>query len=81
MDFMDAVDVDLLGVMNAVAVALPRLGEGASIIVTGSNAGLMPSTTDNPAIGPGGAGYGRAKRSWSPTPSRWRCSWRRGSCG
>jgi SDR family mycofactocin-dependent oxidoreductase len=62
MDFVDAVDVDLTGVMNAVAVSIPHLQEFASIVVTGSTAGMMPGTTDNPAMGPGSAGYGWAKR-------------------
>lgn len=62
MDFVDAVDVDLTGVMNAVAAAMPHLPDGASIIITGSTAGMMPNTTDNPAMGPGSAGYGWAKR-------------------
>src|SRR3954452_11077925 len=62
MDFVDAVDVDLVGVMNAVAVALPHLPDGASIIITGSTAGMMPNTTDNPAMGPGSMGYGWSKR-------------------
>jgi len=63
MDFVDAVDVDLVGVMNAVAVSLPHLPDGASIIVTGSTAGMMPNTTDNPQMGPGSAGYGWSKRT------------------
>jgi NAD(P)-dependent dehydrogenase (short-subunit alcohol dehydrogenase family) len=62
MDFVDAVDVDLVGVMNAVAVALPNLPDGASIVITGSTAGMMPGTTDNPLMGPGSAGYGWSKR-------------------
>jgi len=62
MDFVDAVDVDLVGVMNAVAVALPHLGEFASIVMTGSLAAMMPNTVDNPNMGPGSAGYGWAKR-------------------
>ncbi len=62
MDFVDAVDVDLVGVMNAVAVSMPHLPDAASIIITGSTAGMMPNTTDNPAMGPGSAGYGWAKR-------------------
>jgi SDR family mycofactocin-dependent oxidoreductase len=62
MDFVDAVDVDLVGVMNAVAVSLPYLKAFASVVVTGSTAGMMPNTTDNPAMGPGSAGYGWAKR-------------------
>jgi SDR family mycofactocin-dependent oxidoreductase len=62
MDFVDAVDVDLVGVMNAVAVAAPHLPDYSSIIVTGSTAGMMPNTTSNPVMGPGSAGYGWAKR-------------------
>jgi SDR family mycofactocin-dependent oxidoreductase len=62
MDFVDATDVDLVGVMNTVAVALPHLPDGASIIITGSTAGMMPGTVDNPTMGPGGAGYGWSKR-------------------
>ncbi|MCW2607858.1 MAG: Carveol dehydrogenase [Frankiales bacterium] len=62
MDFVDAVDVDLTGVMNAVAVSVPHLKELASIVVTGSTAGMMPNTTSNPMMGPGSAGYGWSKR-------------------
>jgi SDR family mycofactocin-dependent oxidoreductase len=62
MDFVDAVDVDLVGVMNAVAVAVPRIADGGSIIITGSTAGMMSGTTDNPVMGPGGAGYSYAKK-------------------
>ena len=62
-DFVDATDVDLLGVMNTVAIALPHLPDGASVIITGSTAGLMPGTTDNPVMGPGGDGYGWSKRT------------------
>lgn len=59
--FVDAMDVDFGGVLNTVAVTLPHLGEGASIILTGSTAGLMPNTLNNPVLGPGSAGYGLAK--------------------
>lgn len=62
MQFVDASDVDLVGVMNTVAVALPHLSDGSSIIVTGSTAGMIRGTTDNPNMGPGGAGYGWSKR-------------------
>jgi SDR family mycofactocin-dependent oxidoreductase len=62
MDFVDATDVDLIGVMNTVAAALPYLPDGASIVITGSTAAMMPNTTDNPMMGPGSAGYGWAKR-------------------
>lgn len=61
--FVDAVDVDLIGVLNAVHVALPHLSEGASVIITGSVAGLLssPSSGSGPQ-GLGGAGYSMAKR-------------------
>ena len=62
-DFVDATDVDLLGVMNAVAVALPHITNAGSIIITGSTAGMMPGTTTNPVMGPGGAGYAWAKNT------------------
>ena len=62
MQFVDATDVDLLGVMNTVAVSLPHLPNGSSIIITGSTAGMMRGTSDNPMMGPGGAGYGWSKR-------------------
>lgn len=62
MGFVDASDVDLVGVMNTVAVAIPHLPDGASIIVTGSTAGMIRGTTTSPDMGPGGAGYGWSKR-------------------
>ena len=62
-DFVDATDVDLIGVMNTVSVSLPHLPDGASIVVTGSTAGLVPGAADNPIMGPGGAGYGWSKRT------------------
>lgn len=62
-DFVDATDVDLLGVMNAVAVSIPHLPQFASIIITGSTAGLMPGAANNPTMGPGGAGYSWSKRT------------------
>jgi SDR family mycofactocin-dependent oxidoreductase len=63
MDFVDATDVDLIGVMNTVAASIPHLPDGASIVVTGSNAGLMPNTTDSGSMGAGGAGYAWSKRT------------------
>lgn len=62
-DFVDAADVDLIGVMNTVSVSLPHLDDGSSVIVTGSTAGLVPGAADNPIMGPGGAGYGWSKRT------------------
>ena len=60
-DFVDATDVDLIGVMNTISVTLAHLTDGGSIIITGSTAGMMPNTTANPVMGPGGAGYAWAK--------------------
>lgn len=59
--FVDAMDVDFGGVLNTVAVTLPHLSAGASIILTGSTAGMMPGTLTNPMLGPGAVGYGLAK--------------------
>ena len=61
--FVDATDVDLLGVMNTVAVSLPHLPDGSSVIITGSTAGMIRGTTDSPDMGPGGRGYGWSKRT------------------
>jgi NAD(P)-dependent dehydrogenase (short-subunit alcohol dehydrogenase family) len=60
MGFVDATDVDLLGVMNAVAVTLPHLPDAASIIITGSTAAMMPNTMQGD---PGGSGYGWSKQT------------------
>ena len=60
--FIDAVDVDLAGVLNTVSASYRHLSEGASIIATGSVAGLMKgSGTD--ILGPGGFGYSHSKRA------------------
>jgi SDR family mycofactocin-dependent oxidoreductase len=61
--WFDVVAVNLTGVLNAVEVALPHLSAGASIICTGSVAGLLAGGTDNPQNGPGGAGYSYAKQN------------------
>ncbi|WP_176561930.1 mycofactocin-coupled SDR family oxidoreductase [Mycolicibacterium palauense] len=71
MDFQDAVDVDLIGVMNTVAVTVPHLmaaGNGASIVVTGSTAALIPNTMTaavdpRTIMGPGGSGYSWSKQT------------------
>ena len=60
--FFDVVAVNLTGVINAVEVAMPHLSAGASIVCTGSVAGLLSGGTDNPQNGPGGAGYSYAKQ-------------------
>lgn len=63
--FIDAFDVDFIGVVNTVHAALPHLRAGASIITTGSIAGLLaakvPAGMAGP-MGPGGAGYSYAKQ-------------------
>jgi SDR family mycofactocin-dependent oxidoreductase len=64
--FIDAFDVDFIGVVNTVHVGLPHLGAGGSIIVTGSVAGLVPQAGgvngQGGLQGPGGDGYGLAKK-------------------
>lgn len=60
--FADAMDVDLIGVLNTIHVALPWVAPGGSIIATGSVAAMLPNAVNNPGNGPGGAGYGLAKQ-------------------
>jgi SDR family mycofactocin-dependent oxidoreductase len=59
--FVDAFDVDFVGVVNTFSVSIPHLADGASLICIGSIAAVKGSL-DNPASGPGSAGYGLAKR-------------------
>lgn len=59
--FFDTVDVDFIGVHNAIAASLKHLQQGASIVITGSTAAMMPNTMTNPAGGPGSAAYGLSK--------------------
>jgi SDR family mycofactocin-dependent oxidoreductase len=59
----DVINTNLMGTINAIQVALPHLGEGASIIATGSTAALMDaSKKDNPGNDPGGMAYMTSKR-------------------
>lgn len=64
--FIDAFDVDFMGVVNTVHAGLPHLGSGGSIIITGSVAGLVPQVGgvngQGGLPGPGGDGYGLAKK-------------------
>ncbi|UEL30825.1 mycofactocin-coupled SDR family oxidoreductase [Rhodococcus sp. C1] len=63
--FVDAFDVNFLGVVNTVHASMEYLGEGGSIIAIGSVAGLVPQTGFNgqqALQGPGGDGYGLAKK-------------------
>jgi len=59
--FVDATDVDLVGMMNTIAVSLPHIEEGASLIVTGSTAGMIKGTTEMMGAS-GGVGYAWAKQ-------------------
>lgn len=63
--FIDAFDVDFVGVVNTIHVSLDHLTAGGSIIATGSIAGLVDQkdlATGGGPQGPGGAGYGMAKK-------------------
>ena len=64
--YMDAFAVDFVGVFNTVQATMNIVPDGASIIITGSTAALLPQTLDNPAMGGGGAGYGDAKKALLP---------------
>jgi SDR family mycofactocin-dependent oxidoreductase len=57
MDFQDAVDVDLVGVMNTVAVAVPHL------IGAGNGASMSATADPRVIMGPGGAGYAWSKQA------------------
>ena len=47
--WIDVMNTNLIGTINAINVALPHLNVGASIIATGSTAALMDvSKNDNP---------------------------------
>lgn len=59
--FVDAVSVNLGGVINAVDAALPHINDGGSVVATGSLAAFVPGATDNPEMGFGGLGYTYSK--------------------
>nr|WTB28332.1 mycofactocin-coupled SDR family oxidoreductase [Streptomyces sp. NBC_00830]WTB35750.1 mycofactocin-coupled SDR family oxidoreductase [Streptomyces sp. NBC_00830] len=61
--FVDTVDINLIGAINTVHAALAHLGEGGSVIVTGSAAGMMPGHGDVGGAGSGFAAYKYAKRT------------------
>lgn len=61
--YFDALSVDLVGVINTVEAAFGYLQSGASIVCTGSLAAMLAGLVDNPAAGPGAAGYGHSKRA------------------
>ncbi|HEV7854623.1 MAG TPA: mycofactocin-coupled SDR family oxidoreductase [Mycobacterium sp.] len=61
--WIDVINTNLIGTINAIQVALPHLGEGASIVATGSTAALMDvAKNDNPGTDPGGSAYLHSKR-------------------
>jgi SDR family mycofactocin-dependent oxidoreductase len=61
--FFQHFDTLLVGAQNVFWAAYPHLRDGASLIATGSVASLIPGSVDGPAAGPGGRGYGLAKRT------------------
>jgi len=64
--WIDTFDTNMIGVINAIHVALPHLSAGASIIATGSTAAYM-QTLPQQQVGtdPGGISYMVAKRQLS----------------
>ena len=61
--WIDVMNTNLIGTINAIHAALPHLSGGASIIATGSTAALMDvAKNDNPGSDPGGAAYLHSKR-------------------
>jgi SDR family mycofactocin-dependent oxidoreductase len=64
--WIDVINTNLIGTINAIQVALLHLKEGGSIIATGSTAALMDtSKKDNPGADPGGMAYVHSKRALS----------------
>jgi SDR family mycofactocin-dependent oxidoreductase len=62
----DVIDTNLLGTINAIHAALPHLGEGASVIATGSTAAYVNALPmQQVGTDPGGMGYMVAKRMLS----------------
>lgn len=55
----DTIDTDLVGVFNVIQASLPHIGDGGSIIATGSLAAQLDSANDQ---GPGGSAYSFAKK-------------------
>lgn len=59
--FFDTADVNLAGVLNTVSAALPHVSAGASIVATGSVAGILDGTAETTGVG--GVGYAWAKQA------------------
>ncbi|EKF22927.1 carveol dehydrogenase [Mycolicibacterium hassiacum DSM 44199] len=64
--WVDVINTNLVGTINAINVALPHLKEGASIVATGSTAALMDThAKPDPGNDPGGMAYVHSKRALS----------------
>ena len=64
--WVDVINTNLVGTINAINVVLPYLSEGASIVATGSTAALMDThQKDDPGNDPGGMAYIHSKRALS----------------
>ncbi|MBB5915456.1 SDR family mycofactocin-dependent oxidoreductase [Nocardia transvalensis] len=62
--WIDVINTNLIGTINAIQVSLGHLKEGASIIATGSTASLIDiNKIDNPGNDPGGMAYVHSKRA------------------
>jgi SDR family mycofactocin-dependent oxidoreductase len=64
--WVDVINTNLIGTINAINVALPHLTEGAAIVATGSTAALMDThNKPDPGNDPGGMAYVHSKRALS----------------
>ena len=64
--WVDVINTNLIGTINALNVALPHLSEGAAIVATGSTAALMDThNKPDPGNDPGGMAYVHSKRALS----------------
>jgi SDR family mycofactocin-dependent oxidoreductase len=64
--WVDVINTNLVGTLNAINVALPHLKEGGAIVATGSTAALMDThNKPNPGNDPGGMAYVHSKRALS----------------
>jgi NAD(P)-dependent dehydrogenase (short-subunit alcohol dehydrogenase family) len=64
--WVDVINTNLVGTLNAINVALPHLTEGGAIVATGSTAALMDThNKPNPGGDPGGMAYVHSKRALS----------------
>src|SRR5262249_27854382 len=74
----DVINTNLIGTINAIQVALSHLGEGGSIIATGSTSALMDtSKKDVPGNDRGGMAYVHSKRALASYVHDRQLSWPR----